>query len=68
MALEHGTPTAPHWYVTIEMARDWGVPAWEVTGDDDRLTWYLRYRAVYNIRCEVMNNARKSRDSSRSKR
>lgn len=42
----------PAWYVTLEMAREWGLPPWQFAGGAP-LIWYLRYRALYKEKARV---------------
>lgn len=35
----------PWWITVLTAAEAWSRPPWEVAGDEDRLTWLLRWRA-----------------------
>lgn len=42
----------PQWYLTLNMAREWGLPPWQIAGGAP-LIWYLRYRALYTERARA---------------
>lgn len=52
LALKHGAPTAPAWYVNLEMAKDWGRPPWEIVGGL-AIVWMFRYRIAYRLEAEA---------------
>jgi hypothetical protein len=41
------------WYVDMEAAREWGIPPWIVTGDNNRVLWSYRFEVVYGIKAEL---------------
>ncbi|RMD64621.1 hypothetical protein D6833_04115 [Candidatus Parcubacteria bacterium] len=61
MALAHGTRTAPAWVLTLQAAKEWGTPPWELTGGR-RITWWLRYCVMSRLQADVAaEQARKAR-------
>lgn len=52
-ALEHKAPTLPGWYRTLDAAKVWGTPPWDIADDGLKGLWLRRFHIVENIRADV---------------
>jgi hypothetical protein len=40
--------TVPTWVSILKLAKEWGIPAWEIQ-PEPKLVWYLRWMTYQNI-------------------
>ena len=60
-AYRFGLAQAPAWVAVLEMAAEWGVTPWAITGDGEEALWFLRWKARRDAKIAAEREAQNDR-------